>query len=507
MAKKLTQLHKVKDVEQLREVARLLENENNQLHLQLQKLARRVDALEGQDARTLQLEIERLKRALDGERTKHNAKKSERRRPHRRTNTKPPEERAPETGGRRNEQFELPTSTTVCELTNDERTCPCCGGLADIMQGAYETSEVIDVVERSFTVVTMKREKAVHGCSCAPVKIVTAPGLVKAVAKGRFSLDFAVMVAVSKYHDHMPLQLQSEQMARMNLTVRPDVLWNQLEHQAPHWEPTYEAIRRGCLESDCVSTDDTSWPMLERGRKTWHAFVLNTPELTFIEIAPRKTHQRVIDLLTHPERGPYAGVVMCDGASNFTKARDELGTFEIANDWSHVRRKFIEAAPDYPVANEAVDLIAKLYDIEREAAAAEDLSMARRRLRKEKSRAATDEIKIWMRDHATSWTGSNLNRAIRYTTRRWNELTLFLDRPEVPLHNNASEFALRKPVRGRKNFHGTKSSDGARIASMAYTLCETARKHGISPTDYLREVFLRSYAVAGTVTLPTHLTN
>ena len=504
MAKK--KLHKIKDVKQLREVTRLLETENEQLHGQLQKLSRRVDELEGNDAKTLQLEIERLKRALDGERSKHNAKKSERRRPHRRKDKKDEAARDAETGGARTEQLELPTTTVVFELTEDERRCACCGGLADVMQGAYETSEYVDVVERTFTVVTAKREKAVHGCSCAPTKIVTAPGAVKAVLKGRFSAEFAVMVAVAKYFDHIPLQLQSAQMERVGLKVRPDVLWNQLEHQAPHWEATCDAIRRACLESPCTGTDDTGWPMLELGRQTWHAFTLTTPSLTYIDIAPRKTHQRVIELLTHPEHGPYQGVIMCDGASNFTKARDELGTFEIANDWSHVRRKFIEAAPDYPAANAVLEIIAKLYEVERDARAVpDDLYAARSRLRTERSRAITDEIKVWMRDNATSWAGSDLNRAIKYTTNRWKALTLFLDRPEVPLHNNDSEFALRKPVRGRKNFHGTKSRDGARIASMAYTLCETARKNSVRPSVYLREVFLRSLATPGAVTLPADL--
>lgn len=84
-------------------------------------------------------------------------------------------------------------------------------------------------------------------------------------------------------------------------------------------------------------------------------------------------------------------------------------------------------------------------------------------------------------------------------------LTLFLDRPEVPLHNNDSEAALRKPVRGRKNFHGTKNRDGARVASMAYMLCETARKNGLRPSAYLREVSLRSLANPGAATLPADL--
>lgn len=500
-------LYQIEDVQQLREVTRLLENENDQLHKQLQKLSREVDDLKGTDAKTLQLEINRLKSALDGERTKHSKKKSERRRPHRRVLKKSPDEREPETGGGRTEQKELECVTQRFVLTDDEKMCSCCGRLAEVMEGALETSEVIDLVKREFKVVKVEREKAAHRCSCAPKKIVTAPGPQKMVAKGRFSLDFGLLVTVAKYYDHMPLELQSTQMLREGLEVRPNVLWNQIEHQAVHWGSTVQAIRHEALETSCVQTDDTGYPMLELGRKLWHAFVLSTPKVTYIEIAPGKDHKRVMELLTHPKLGPYQGFLMCDGASTFTRAQQEMGTFVVANDWSHARRKFVEAAPDYPVANEVLDLIAKLFEIEREATQIPDMTLhdARRKLRREKSKPVTDAIKKWLTETTASWGGADLNKAILYTDKRWKKLTLFLEHPEIPLHNNASEFALRKPVRGRKNFHGVKSPDGAKIASMAYTLCETARKNGILPSDYLREVFLRDRANPGTATLPWDL--
>lgn len=497
-------LHQIEDVQQLREVTRLLENENDQLHKQLQKLSREVDALKGEDAKTLQLEIKRLKSALSGERTKHSKKKSERRRPHRRRDKRSSEEREAETGGGRNAQKELEHVTQRFTLTDEEKACPCCGGLAEVMEGALETSEVIDIVTREFKVVKVEREKAAHRCSCAPKKVVTAPGPVKMVPKGRFSLDFGLLITVAKYYDHLPLELQATQMQREGLKVRPDVLWNQIEHQAKHWEATVQAIRNHALETPYIQTDDTGYPMLELGRDLWQAFVLTTPQVTYIDIAPKKDHKRVMKLLTHPKFGPYQGFLMCDGASNFTKAQREMGTFVIANDWSHARRKFVEAAPDYPVANEVLDLIGKLFEIEREATQIPDMTLhdARRKLRREKSKPVIAAIKKWMLKATASWGGADINRAIRYVDKRWKKLTLFLEHPEIPLHNNASEFALRKPVRGRKNFYGVKSRDGAKVASMAYTLCETARKNDLRPTDYLREVFLRDLANPGTATLP-----
>ena len=43
--------------------------------------------------------------------------------------------------------------------------------------------------------------------------MTTASGPLKLIAGGRYSLDFAVHVAVQKYGDHLPLERQVEVMA------------------------------------------------------------------------------------------------------------------------------------------------------------------------------------------------------------------------------------------------------------------------------------------------------
>jgi len=499
-------LHKIEDVDKLREVTRLLANENEILHKQLQKLSREMDTLKGQDSVHLQLEIKRLKQALNGDRRKYSQKKSERTRPHRRSKKNGPRE--DETGGRRTAQPELEHIEELFELSESDKVCDKCNGIAEVMEGTFEESEVIDEVQRTFRVIKAKRQKAVHQCDCSEKKIVVAKGPEKAVTRGRFSLGFAISVVINKYFYHIPLEAQASQMADQGLIVKPNVLWNQIEHQAKRWQSTYEALRCRALESPCVNTDDTGWPMLELGRKNWQAFVLSTDELTYIEIGPRKDHQRVMKLLTHPKQGYYSGVLMCDGAANFTKAQKEMKSFVIANDWAHVRRKFVEAAPDFPVASEMVELIGELFEIERNAKESElDLFAARIKVRTEFSLSILEKIRKWMQKNAGGWQGSNLNRAIKYTDRRWEKLTYFAGHPEVPLHNNPAEFALRKPVRGRKNFHGSKSPDGAKFSAMAYTLCETARKHGLDPGEYLRAVFLNDLAEPGRVTFPEELLN
>lgn len=74
-------------------------------------------------------------------------------------------------------------------------------------------------------------------------------------------------------------------------------------------------------------------------------------------------------------------------------------------------------------------------------------------------------------------------------------------------NNNDSEFALRRPVMGRRRFGGVKSKLGADVAATFYTLLETGRKNGLEPVAYLLTVLIGAIESPGTVTLPWDITS
>lgn len=65
-----------------------------------------------------------------------------------------------------------------------------------------------------------------------------------------------------------------------------------------------------------------------------------------------------------------------------------------------------------------LDLIDELYAVECDADEEDDPLESRGRLRPERSAPRLEKIRLWLRDSATSWDGSSLNSAIRYTDRR-----------------------------------------------------------------------------------------
>ena len=69
--------------------------------------------------------------------------------------------------------------------------------------------------------------------------------------------------------------------------------------------------------------------------------------------------------------------------------------------------------------------------------------------------------------------------------RRKGELLKVLERPEIPLHTNASENDLRACVTKRRISGGTMSADGRQARDVMLGLMKTCRKLGISFFAYL----------------------
>jgi hypothetical protein len=79
----------------------------------------------------------------------------------------------------------------------------------------------------------------------------------------------------------------------------------------------------------------------------------------------------------------------------------------------------------------------------------------------------------------------DLDELLARLARRKNELLRVLERPEIPLHTNASENDLRACVIKRKISGGTMSADGRVARDVMLGLSKTCRKLGLSFFTYL----------------------
>lgn len=82
---------------------------------------------------------------------------------------------------------------------------------------------------------------------------------------------------------------------------------------------------------------------------------------------------------------------------------------------------------------------------------------------------------------------TSLNLAMGRLHQNKNELLLCVERPEIPLHNNASENDIRDYVKRRKVSGGTRSPEGRRSRDTFTSLKKTCRKLGVSFWQFLND--------------------
>ena len=266
----MLRIEEIHDADVLRQVAVLLERENQRLHNRLEQVAAELAQLRGQDAPAAQVQLEFLKELL-AQRERALFGDSSEKRPRSDSETAPACLAASRGHGPK-AQPTLPYVEQRHTLPKAERTCPQCGGTLTELTGQTENAEEITVVERQFVLVRHRRQK--YRCRCNGW-VATAPGPLRLATRPdvrgkRYSPEFAIEVAVSKYTDHLPLERQVRIMRREGLVIDSQTLWDQIATLADVLRPSYEALARYVLEAPLIGADETWWRLMERpASKRW----------------------------------------------------------------------------------------------------------------------------------------------------------------------------------------------------------------------------------------------
>ncbi len=481
------------NTERLRQAALLLEAENKRLVEKLVELTRKLHALAGMSEENLQLKLMQLEEQL-AQRNRALFGKSSEKRPEAQGQAAASESAAakpPSKGHGPREQVLLPVVEQLHTLDEADEMCPSCGGTLKPWDGQFEESLEVDVIERRFIVKKHKRQK--YRCTCTAC-IETAPAPVKLFEGARYSIDFAVEVAVQKYADHLPLERQARIFEREGLVVDSQTLWDQCNALAEVVEPQHERLHQTALSDPVIGADETRWEVLKsRGQQPgeagrWFDWTLSSPNVVYHQILRTRSAADAAQVL-----GDYSGTVMADGYDVYQKLKRDGAPFKLGACWAHVRRGFDEAEPNFPIqSRHAIELIGKLYEVEREAPGEDEAGLAlRHKLRQELSAPLLEQLKQWAQAQLLqTLPKSSLGKALSYMLNLWSALSLFLTDPRIPLDNNRTERGLRGLVVGRKNHYGSRSKRGTEVASIFYSLIETCKLVGIEPKQYLRDAAL-----------------
>jgi transposase len=368
------------------------------------------------------------------------------------------------------------------------------------MEGQFEISEMINVTPSRFVVEVHRRQKYVPvNPESAPLEapvIVTAPGPLRLKEGGRYSPAFGVECGLGKFQWHLPLDRQVRIMKAHGLVVTSQVLFAQIDtiawYLGNHVMPGILAKIRA---SRVNQADETYLENLEKDAKSrfWLWSVMN-PDAILFEVYDSRSKKAAQTFLKDIE-----GVLLTDGYYAYSSlASAKLVT---ANDWSHVRRKFVAAEKTHPAeSKEFVDRIRDLFEIEEKMSGKSRLEILG--VRQAQSKPIVDAIGEKCRALVEkTLPKSPLGKAIRYTLKLWTGLNVFLDHGDVPLHTNWIERMQRGPVVGRKNYYGMKNLANARMAAIWHSVIQTCILNGVEPRDYINET-LRAILSKGRVVMP-----
>jgi transposase len=386
-------------------------------------------------------------------------------------------------------------------------TCRCCGGhrLAKIGEVVTET---LDVVPRRWFVRQTVREKL----TCRDCETISEPPApFHVIPRARIGASLLAMILFEKYGCHQPLNRQSERYAREGVDLDVSSLADHVGAGAAALAPLHELIRTHVLAAERLHGDDTTVPVLAKGKtitgRLWayvrddRPFRQGPPAVLFHYSRDRRGD--------HPEQHlvGYAGILQADAYSGFGRLYAPTragGPITEALCWAHARRGFFELAdlsrarrgPPSPMALEAVRRIDAIFVREREIngyPAGDRLAY-----RREHTAPLVNELEAWMRSERPKLSRhAEVAKAIDYMLKRWPAFSRFLDDGRICLSNNAAERALRGVALGRKAWLFCGSDRGGLRAAVIYTLIGTAKLNDVDPQAWLADVLERiaSYPV------------
>lgn len=250
-----------------------------------------------------------------------------------------------------------------------------------------------------------------------------------------------------------------------------------------------DAIDERLMSSSWLQADDTGLPVQDgldghcRKGRLWAVTDQQEVRYHFIDTKEGKNPAEFLK--------KYKGrLLLVDGGSEFNEVVRAKGLLR-AGCWSHARRYFFDARHHHPAeAKLALATIRDLFAIETSLQGA-PLEQVRA-IRNELARPLVTGFFAWIKDLSkTVRPTSSLGAAITYALNGQESFCLFLDHPELPMHNNRAELALRGPVIGRKVWLLAGSEGGAHAAATLFSLVGSCMLQGIDPWIYLTDVLTR----------------
>lgn len=392
-------------------------------------------------------------------------------------------------GGRRKPAKDLPRVRVEHDCDEADKLCSCGCTMHRIKE---LISEQYDIVPARFQII--ENVRFVYGCRCgAKPKTTPVPPMI--IPRSQVTASFLATIAVQKFEDALPLYRQAKiYKNRFGVPFTDTTLSNWMIRGAEALKPVIDLLKLRLLENEYIQADETTLQVLnEKNRKAqqksyiWLAVGMDKYPVVTMEYANNRSS-------TVPEKifAGFSGYLQTDGYRGYSEIVRQENITQLAC-WAHARRKFADIVKSgksdkesKSYANEAIILIRKLYNIEKESK--EDPPNKRLQIRKEKSLPIINTIRVWIDSNffKSQELGGAIAKAFVYLNNHFTKLKVYTTDGRLFIDNNKAENHVRPIALGRKNWLFATSVKGAEAIANWYSIIETAKLNGLEPYFYLR---------------------
>ena len=300
----------------------------------------------------------------------------------------------PARGKRRPLPAHLERVDVIHTIAEADRLCACGTPMVEI---GREVSEQLDIVPMQLRVIrnirltyacpdsaAVKSQTGESHTDGLPLSPITAPLPAQALPKTNASSSFLAMLITAKFVDGLPLARFEQVLHRHGMAVPRQTLARWVIAVAKLLQPLHNLARDRLLDSRVIHLDETTVQVLKGTGK------LPTSDNYMWVQTGGPIDQPVILYDYDPSRGSdvpmrlldgWKGYLMTDGYAGYAQLAKTDG-IERLGCWAHARRGFMDVIKAQPknklgkrgLANEAIELIGKLYRVEREFKEATDVA-------------------------------------------------------------------------------------------------------------------------------------
>lgn len=310
---------------------------------------------------------------------------------------------------------------------------------------------------------------------------------VQPIAKSYAGASTLAHLIMSKYSDCAPFYRQVVMMKRLGVSIPPTTINDWFLDVADLLRPFYFRIRDLVLGCDYIQADETTVPVINNEKhKTvkgylWQVRDVMNNLLFFHYDKGSRSKDVALALFAH-----FSGALQTDGYAVYDMYEGKEGILTLIC-WAHARRYFERSlSNDEKRAKFALELIALLYEIEREADEKQLSYDERRDLRLRLSVPILKNFEAWLdNEYAKVMPKSPIGKAIHFAASRYDRLCRYVIDGRYRIDSNLVENGQRSVACGRKNYLFCGNHDAAEDAAVMYTVMGCCKVAGVNEYDWL----------------------